>query len=73
MSARPIDAVGDWGPEEIAGPPLVPTGTPLAEGEPGGGGEYAPEPAPPGIIGPYVCPICALAVCGHNLPLVPAP
>ena len=62
--------------EEIQGPPLVPTGTPLAadERKPGGGGEYAPEPSLPVIphFEALVCPVCRLPSCGHNLPLVKA-
>ena len=62
--------------EEIQGPPLVPTGTPLAADErKSSAPDTTDTPDQTGEVTGFealVCPVCRLPSCGHNLPLVEA-
>lgn len=58
--------------EEAQGPPLAPPdddGRPL--GENSGEAQAGDMPGPAVVV--LVCPVCGLAACKHNLPLVEAP
>ena len=75
---RPEDSpVSEAVTGEIQGPPLVPTGTPLAADERKSSAPvHSPDtPDQTGEVTGFealVCPVCRLPSCGHNLPLVEA-